>query len=80
DHPIANDPSPTGSPFADQFAVLGNGLVTLTASALTTDGDGDTATDSETIDLGGNVRFADDGPSVVVNANAEAGVLLTTQD
>ncbi|WP_242601665.1 DUF5801 repeats-in-toxin domain-containing protein [Legionella lansingensis] len=36
--------------------------MTLTASALTTDGDGDTATDSETIDLGGNVRFADDGP------------------
>src|SRR2546421_10579019 len=34
DHPIASDPTPTGAPFADQLAVLGNGLVTLTGSAL----------------------------------------------
>ncbi|MBQ0780895.1 MAG: type I secretion C-terminal target domain-containing protein, partial [Thalassolituus oleivorans] len=47
----------------DQLATLANGLVTLTASATITDGDGDSATDSESIDLGGNVRFADDGPS-----------------
>ncbi|HAT2149922.1 TPA: hypothetical protein I8046_003130, partial [Legionella pneumophila] len=47
---------------------------------MTTDGDGDTATASERIDLGGNVRFADDGPSVVVNVGNEAGVVLTTQD
>ncbi|HHG8504214.1 enhanced entry virulence factor RtxA, partial [Legionella pneumophila serogroup 1] len=61
DHPIADDPSASGAPFDDQLAVLGNNLVSLTATALTTDGDGDTATASERIDLGGNVRFADDG-------------------
>ncbi|HEL8468514.1 DUF5801 repeats-in-toxin domain-containing protein, partial [Legionella pneumophila] len=69
-----------GAPFDDQLAVLGNNLVSLTATALTTDGDGDTATASERIDLGGNVRFADDGPSVAVNVGNEAGILLTTQD
>ena len=54
--------------------------MSLTASATITDGDGDTATDSETIDLGGNIRFADDGPSIDVTATNEAGVVLTTQD
>jgi hypothetical protein len=41
--------------------------VKLTATATITDGDGDMVTDSETIDLGGNIRFADDGPSVSSN-------------
>jgi hypothetical protein len=45
------------------MAVLGVDLVKLTGTALTTDFDGDTATDNKVIDLGGNVRFADDGPS-----------------
>ncbi|HBD9370040.1 TPA: hypothetical protein KLD57_003039, partial [Legionella pneumophila] len=69
DHPIADDPSASGAPFDDQLAVLGNNLVSLTATALTTDGDGDTATASERIDLGGNVRFADDGPSVTMTVS-----------
>ncbi len=60
--------TPTTAPFDDQFAVLANNLVKLTGTALSTDGDGDTATDSEDVDLGGNVRFADDGPSVSANA------------
>ncbi|WP_237887067.1 DUF5801 repeats-in-toxin domain-containing protein, partial [Pseudomonas sp. PGPR40] len=60
--------TPTTAPFDDQFAVLANNLIKLTGTALSTDGDGDTATDSEDVDLGGNVRFADDGPSVVANA------------
>ncbi|NKE68083.1 hypothetical protein RAMLITH_19855, partial [Ramlibacter sp. RBP-2] len=64
DHPIADDPTPTGSPFDDQLAVLAAGLVKLTGTATATDGDGDTATHSQDVDLGGNVRFADDGPSV----------------
>ena len=36
----------TSAPYDDQLAVLATGLVTLTASATITDGDGDTATDS----------------------------------
>ncbi|MEA1072707.1 DUF5801 repeats-in-toxin domain-containing protein [Sphingomonas sp. LY160] len=52
----------TTSPFDDQFAILANGKITLTASSTLTDGDGDVTSDSEVIDLGGNIRFADDGP------------------
>ena len=64
DHSNNND---TSAPYDDQFAVLGNNLVKLTGTATITDGDGDTDTDSETIDLGGNIKFADDGPSVSSN-------------
>ena len=64
DHPIADDPSATDAPFADHPVFLANGLVNLTASSTITDNDGDIASDSETIDLGGNVRFDDHGPTV----------------
>ena len=53
---------PSGAPFDDQLAVLATNLVSLTASATITDFDGDTATSSQTVDLGGNIQFADDGP------------------
>ncbi|WEF35588.1 hypothetical protein [Pseudoduganella chitinolytica] len=51
-----------GSNFADQEAILANGLVTLNGTARITDGDGDFATSTAKLDLGGNVRFDDDGP------------------
>ncbi len=56
-------PGAAASPYDTQFEPLGDGLVTLTATGTITDRDGDVATDSETVDLGGNIRFADDGPS-----------------
>ncbi|TIE86203.1 enhanced entry virulence factor RtxA, partial [Legionella pneumophila] len=52
------------SNYAAQEAILNTGLVFLNATAVTTDGDGDTATASASLDLGGNVKFDDDGPSV----------------
>jgi len=55
--------------FDTQVETLANGLINLTASATITDFDGDAVTDSETIDLGGNISFADDGPSVVSVTN-----------
>jgi T1SS-143 domain-containing protein len=69
DHPIANDPSASGAPFDDQTAVLGNGLISLTRSGSITDGDGDTATASAVIDLGGNIQFTDHGPSATTTAS-----------
>ena len=55
-----------GGAYIDDVAKLAAGLVELTASAYTTDGDGDkSATASKAIDLGDNVAFGDDGPKIV---------------
>jgi len=64
DHPAAGDPSGTGAPFDDHIVWMADSLVTLTASSTVTDNDGDTASDSETINIGANLRFADDGPDI----------------
>ncbi|HWT99666.1 MAG TPA: DUF5801 repeats-in-toxin domain-containing protein, partial [Terriglobales bacterium] len=66
------------SNYDSQLASLAGNLVGVTATATATDYDGDTATDSQTVDLGGHVSFADDGPSVTVNfTNAIEPTLLT---
>src|SRR6187551_694398 len=41
---------------------LANSLVDLKATATTTDSEGDNATGSALLDLGGNIQFGDDGP------------------
>ncbi|RIX29040.1 hypothetical protein D3M59_06850, partial [Sphingomonas edaphi] len=72
DH-VGGDPTPTGGPpFADHIVSMADALITLTASASLTDRDGDNVTDSESIDIGANLRFTDDGPDV-------AAVLTGTQ-
>ncbi|MEO6247351.1 MAG: DUF5801 repeats-in-toxin domain-containing protein [Sphingomicrobium sp.] len=85
DHPAATDPSPTGTPFADHIVALADGLVSLDVTAFITDGDHDVATDTASLDLGGNIRFADDGPVALgdtdhVNEGASTGgdVILGT--
>jgi uncharacterized protein YegL len=49
--------------YDQQLAKLADGLVKLNATATVTDGDGDVATSTKSIDLGGNIQFADDGPT-----------------
>ena len=68
------------SNYAAQEAVLGTGLVGLEGTVLRTDGDLDTATEKGTLDLGGNIKFDDDGPSVSVAVTDENTILLNTQD
>ncbi|WP_374371142.1 DUF5801 repeats-in-toxin domain-containing protein [Dongia sp.] len=58
DHALAEG-EPT---YDDDIRDLANGLIGLKATATLTDGDDDVAINSETVDLGGNIRFADDGP------------------
>jgi len=64
DHPIADDPSATAAPFDDQTIHLADGAVTLTGTATITDNDGDTASSSQTVNIGANLMFHDDGPVI----------------
>ena len=59
--------SDTSAPYDDQFASLANGLVRLNGTATITDADGDSQTSTAFVDLGGNIRFADDGPSIAAS-------------
>ncbi|MBY6127086.1 VCBS domain-containing protein, partial [Qipengyuania aquimaris] len=70
----------SSSNYDAQLAVLGDGLVTLSGTATITDGDGDTADETVTLDLGGNVRFADDGPTIDAAVTDGDAVTLTTFD
>ncbi len=47
----------------DELIALSDGKVTLSATVTVTDGDLDTASTPVSVDLGGNIKFADDGPS-----------------
>jgi VCBS repeat-containing protein len=58
----------TSAPYDDQFALLADGLVRLNGTATITDADNDTRTSTAFVDLGGNIRFADDGPSIAIGA------------
>lgn len=64
------------SNYAAQQAELANGKIGLTATALITDYDGDTASAAKTLDLGGNLKFDDDGPFVVLANPVDTTVLL----
>lgn len=64
---------------SDLQAVLENGKIYLTATALITDFDGDTASSAKTLDLGGNIKFDDALPFAVL-AVPTAMTLLLTQD
>jgi T1SS-143 domain-containing protein len=68
----------TGS-YINDLAILANNLVDLKASVVTTDSEGDhTVVASALLDLGGNIEFGDDGPSIDINL--VGGVLLTIDE
>ncbi|MFS2128069.1 DUF5801 repeats-in-toxin domain-containing protein, partial [Pseudomonas sp. Pseusp97] len=64
--------------YASQNAVLDSGLVQLQGNLTVTDRDGDSASSSSSLDLGGRVSFTDDGPSIAVG-NTE-GLQLTVDE
>ena len=76
---IDHAPPGVSSNYANQEAAMADDLVTLTGSVTLTDRDGDTATDSKVLNIGANIRFDDDGPSVVLATPADA-TNVGTQD
>jgi VCBS repeat-containing protein len=64
--------------YVDQIIALANNLATLKGTATITDRDGDSASQSLTIDLGGKIHFADGGPGVSVTGTAAALVVDET--
>ncbi|MDR6428249.1 hypothetical protein J2738_004404 [Variovorax paradoxus] len=69
----------SSSNYADQEATMADDLVTLSDTVTITDQDGDTASDAKLLNIGANIRFDDDGPSVVLAAPTDTA-LVNTQD
>ncbi|WP_414711932.1 DUF5801 repeats-in-toxin domain-containing protein [Sphingopyxis sp.] len=73
---IDHDGPGVDSNFENQLAMLADNLVRLTGTVTITDRDGDTDSATQSIDLGGNIRFADDGPVLDVTLKAGAELLI----
>lgn len=67
-----DNPPSASSNYDQQVEYLASGLVQLNVKVIVSDADGDTATDQETVDLGGKIGFADHGPTVTVTGSIEA--------
>ncbi|UTW11275.1 DUF5801 repeats-in-toxin domain-containing protein [Marinobacterium rhizophilum] len=76
DHGIAE----TEGAYDDDVLSLASNLVNLTGTATITDNDGDSTSHSQSVDLGGTVSFADDGPTVTLTIGSDSRVTLKTQD
>ncbi len=72
DHPNTNSNS--------EIISLVNGKIELSADVTITDKDGDTASDSAIVDLGGNLRFQDDGPVINIDKTTAAEPNLTVDE
>jgi VCBS repeat-containing protein len=66
DHPLPG----SSSNYAAQLVELAANLVELRGTATIVDRDGDSISDIVAVDLGGNIRFADDGPSITAGGTA----------
>lgn len=66
DHPLPG----SSSNYAAQLVELAANLVELRGTATIVDRDGDSISDTVAVDLGGNIRFADDGPSITAGGAA----------
>src|SRR3970282_2189024 len=68
---VAHDlDGPPGPAHDDAMTLSVADLITLTRSSTITDRDGDTASDSASINIGTALSFEDDGPSIDVSATA----------
>ena len=77
DHPTEN---PSDAPFNDQIISLTDGLVTLTRSETVVDGDGDQVTGSASVNIGANLHFTDDGPTLSLADRGEPTLVVDETD
>ena len=73
DHPQPG----SGTDYATQILELSANLIELRGTATIVDRDGDSVSDMIAVDLGGNIRFSDDGPSL--SATGGAAVLVVDE-
>ncbi len=73
DHPLPG----SSSSYAAQFVELAANLIELRGTATIFDREGDSTSDTIAVDLAGNIRFADDGPSI--SAGGDAPVLVVDE-
>jgi len=59
---------------------LVDGLITLTREDTITDGDNDTASDTAAINIGANLTFLDDGPSITVDVTTATETALQVDE
>jgi len=74
------DPSPTGTPFEDQGISLTDGSITLTRSETVVDRDGDSVTGSASVQIGANLHFLDDGPTIGIADRGEPSLTVDETD
>ncbi|MBB4370567.1 hypothetical protein GGD63_003362, partial [Bradyrhizobium sp. cir1] len=55
--------------YISDLQALAAGILVLTATAVSTDADGDQASSTASLDLGPQIRFGDDGPQVVTHTD-----------
>ena len=61
-------------------ATIADSLITLTKEVTVTDNDGDTATDTASIEIGSNISFKDDAPTVEVDTTTTSEPTLTVDE
>ncbi len=64
----------------DEVSLSADDLVTLTRTDVLVDNDGDKAEDSESIDIGKNLLFKDDGPTIDVKKTNITEPTLTVDE
>src|SRR6185369_7343862 len=80
DHPIGQDPTATTAPFDDQIISMADGLVTLTRNITVVDNDGDQVTGSASVNIGANLQFTDDGPTIGLADRGEPQLVVDDSD
>ena len=71
---------PTNPNPDEAISITSDNLITLTKTVIVVDNDGDSATDTASIDIASNLSFKDDGPTASTTINTTASAELDESD